>query len=318
MSNEGKQREAELSGNKYLATEQHIKAQIDKGLLFTRRSPSLNSSTKRTAWREQKYRDSRLSRIGSDRLCTRFPSRVIASKHRTPQAGMRPASLKKSTSCRSPTQVLSSERHRWSYFAGSRHNLWNINNPAIRSLYAEIGRHSRLQTQLPGYYQLPPGDEQLVKQLLKITHDLGVPAGSKEIAIITVLNRRSVWLYVHSPNRVTSWGCRVYRVTSAIYFYRTYYLQALEIPSSVSYGIETLPLQSALTTAKRCCWHQTLPTRQAQDASGCQSKGLEINGSLPIIEDDVFGSLCLTHQLRASKSLMIKIESSTSTHCLKP
>ncbi|MCG6480784.1 aminotransferase class I/II-fold pyridoxal phosphate-dependent enzyme, partial [Vibrio parahaemolyticus] len=54
---------------------------------------------------------------------------------------------------------------------------------AIRSLYAEIGRHSRLQTHMPCHYQLPPGHDQLVRQLHKITRDLGIDAQRSDIAI---------------------------------------------------------------------------------------------------------------------------------------
>ena len=97
--------------------------------------------------------------------------------------------------------VLSRPSRRLKLQSGSAHP--NINTPAIRSLYAEIGRHSRLQTQLPGYYQLPPGDEQLVKQLLKITHDLGVPAGSKEIAI-THGAQQAISLALRAPNLAIS------------------------------------------------------------------------------------------------------------------
>ena len=167
--------------NKYLAVEQHIKSQIEHGILHVDdRLPSIRqlsiqlSMSKNTVIRA--YQE-----LEATGLIYSVPKSGYRVKQ--PETGAKEnRSQPKSVDLLSVTRsVLSRPAEKLKLLTGSAHP--NINNAAVRSLYAEIGRHSRLQTQLPGYYQLPPGNDQLVKQLLKISHDLGVPASANEIAV---------------------------------------------------------------------------------------------------------------------------------------
>ncbi|WP_122056143.1 PLP-dependent aminotransferase family protein [Vibrio sp. Evd11] len=296
--------EAELSGNKYLATEQHIKAQIDKGLFHPDdRLPSIRQLSEQLGVSKntviRAYQE--LEATGWVYSVPKSGYRVKAPNTTSWDAPSQPQKVDLLSVTKS---VLSRPKGRLKLLAGSAHP--NINNPAIRSLYAEIGRHSRLQTQLPGYYQLPPGDEQLVKQLLKITHDLGVPAGSKEIAI------------THGAQQAISLALRaltkpgdIVAVESPCYFgnlllLESLGLQALEIPSSVSHGIDIPSLQSALdkweVKTLLLTPNFTNPTGSRMPLANRKAL-LEITGSLPIIEDDVFGSLAFDAPIASLKEL---------------
>ncbi|EKO3662805.1 GntR family transcriptional regulator, partial [Vibrio metschnikovii] len=77
--------------------------------------------------------------------------------------------------------ILANPIKHYEMSAGSAHP--NIDSSAIRSLYAHIGRHSRKQTHIPSHYQLPPGNNQLVKQLAKLSQESGIFAQSRDIAI---------------------------------------------------------------------------------------------------------------------------------------
>ncbi|WP_428774663.1 PLP-dependent aminotransferase family protein [Vibrio sp.] len=164
----------------------------------------------------------------------------------------------------------------------------------IRSLYATVARHSRKQSHIPCHYQLPPGNEQLLKQITKISHDRGVMASRESIAI-THGAQQAISLALQA---VTHPG-DIVAVESPCYFgnlllLESLGLQVIEIPSCNRTGVEPDALKQALAQ-----WQikaiiltpnfanptgATLPLDKRQAL-------LEISRDIPIIEDDVFGAL---------------------------
>jgi DNA-binding transcriptional MocR family regulator len=290
--------------NKYLAVEQHIKNQIEGGVLHVHdRLPSIRqlstqlNMSKNTVIRA--YQE--LEATGLIYSVPKSGYRVQELELSTFEKSSRPQKVDLLSVTRS---VLSRPDGKLKLLTGSAHP--NINNPAIRSLYAEIGRHSRLQAQLPGYYQLPPGDDQLVKQLLKITQDIGVPASANEIAI------------THGAQQAISLALRaltepgdIVAVESPCYFgnlllLESMGLKALEIPSSVHSGIDINALQDAIEK-----WpvktilvtpNFTNPTGSRMPLNNRKAL-LKVTKQLPIIEDDVFGSLAYDAPLPSLKAL---------------
>ena len=290
--------------NKYLAVEQHIKNQIEDGILHVHdRLPSIRqlstqlNMSKNTVIRA--YQE--LEATGLIYSVPKSGYRVQELELVTLKNNSRPQKVDLLSVTRS---VLSRPDGKLKLLTGSAHP--NVNNPAIRSLYAEIGRHSRLQTQLPGYYQLPPGDDQLVKQILKITQDIGVPASANEIAI------------THGAQQAISLALRaltepgdVVAVESPCYFgnlllLESLGLKALEIPTSVHSGIDISALQDAI---EKWPVKTVLVTPNFANPTGSRmplnnrKALLEITKQLPIIEDDVFGSLAYDAPLPSLKEL---------------
>ncbi|KAB0291783.1 PLP-dependent aminotransferase family protein [Vibrio fortis] len=290
--------------NKYLAVEQHIKNQIEDGILHVHdRLPSIRqlstqlNMSKNTVIRA--YQE--LEATGLIYSVPKSGYRVQELELVTLKKYSRPQKVDLLSVTRS---VLSRPDGKLKLLTGSAHP--NVNNPAIRSLYAEIGRHSRLQTQLPGYYQLPPGDDQLVKQILKITQDIGVPASANEIAI------------THGAQQAISLALRaltepgdVVAVESPCYFgnlllLESLGLKALEIPTSVHSGIDIRALQDAI---EKWPVKTVLVTPNFANPTGSRmplynrKALLEITKQLPIIEDDVFGSLAYDAPLPSLKEL---------------
>jgi len=187
---------------------------------------------------------------------------------------------------------------------GSAHP--NIDFPVIKSLYAEIGRHSRLQSQMPSHYQLPPGNGNLIKQLLKISLDLGVPAKAQEIAV------------THGAQQAISLALRaltkpgdIVAVESPSYFgnlllMEALDLQVLEIPSCVRTGLDPNALSEALAQ-----WDvkAIIVTPNFVNPTGARMTLekrlalLAVSRDIPIIEDDVFGSLSFDSGLPSLKQL---------------
>ncbi|MCK6264414.1 PLP-dependent aminotransferase family protein [Vibrio sp. ZSDE26] len=187
---------------------------------------------------------------------------------------------------------------------GSAHP--NINFPAIKSLYAEIGRHARMQSQLPSHYQVPPGNNSLIKQLLKISHDLGVPAQYKDIAV------------THGAQQAISLALRaltekgdIVAVESPCYFGNLLLMESLglkviEIPSSVTTGLNPDALAEAIEL-----WNikAIIVTPNFANPTGSQMPLdkrhalLNVSKEIPIIEDDVFGALSFDESLPSLKSL---------------
>ncbi|MDN3682213.1 PLP-dependent aminotransferase family protein [Vibrio tapetis subsp. quintayensis] len=176
---------------------------------------------------------------------------------------------------------------------GSAHP--NTDFPAIKSLYAEIARQSRTQSNVSSHYQLPPGDGKLIRQLLKISLDLGVPAQSESISV------------THGAQQAISLALRaltqpgdIVAVESPCYFGSLLLMEALglkvlEIPSCVRTGIDPLAFEEASRLwdikALLITPNFTNPTG-ARLPLNKRKTLLQVSGDIPIIEDDVFGSLC--------------------------
>ncbi|WP_295903998.1 PLP-dependent aminotransferase family protein [uncultured Vibrio sp.] len=198
--------------------------------------------------------------------------------------------------------TYSNEKERLS--TGSAHPY--VDFPAIKSLYAEIGRHSRMQSQLPSHYQIAPGNSLLIKQLLKISHDLGVPAQLNDIAV------------THGAQQGISLALRaltepgdIVAVESPSYFGNLLLIESLglkvvEIPSCVKTGIEPKALAEALEL-----WDikTIIVTPNFSNPTGSQltldkrRELLAVSKDIPIIEDDVFGSLNFNDPLPSLRAL---------------
>ncbi|KOO04325.1 aminotransferase-like domain-containing protein [Vibrio nereis] len=187
---------------------------------------------------------------------------------------------------------------------GSAHP--NIDAPAIKSLYAEIGRHSRRQTHTPSHYQLPPGDSLLVRQLAKITQDLGTPASPNEL-LVTHGAQQAISLAL----RATTQPGDIVAVESPCYFGNLLLLESLgleviEIPSCHRDGMDPQALREALEQ-----WeikviiltpNFTNPTGSMMPLERRKAI-LDMSGKTPIIEDDVFGALSYAEPIPSLKSL---------------
>lgn len=175
---------------------------------------------------------------------------------------------------------------------GSAHP--NTQFPAITSLYAEIGRHSRYQTHLPSHYLLPPGDEQLRKQLVTVSQWLGISASPDDI-LITHGAQQGISMALQV---LTQPGDTVI-VDSPCYFGNLLLLESLglkvvEIPSHPQTGVELTHLSLALAQ-----WPVAAilinpsfnnPTGSVMPRSE-REHFLSITAGIPVIEDDVFGDL---------------------------
>ncbi|PMJ90640.1 PLP-dependent aminotransferase family protein [Vibrio sp. 10N.261.55.A7] len=188
--------------------------------------------------------------------------------------------------------------------AGSAHP--NVDFPAIKSLYAEIGRHSRMQSQLPSHYQIAPGNNLLIKQLLKISHDLGVPAQLEDIAV------------THGAQQAISLALRaltnkgdIIAVESPCYFGNLLLIESLglkviEVPSCLETGIDPQALAKSLEL-----WDikAIIVTPNFSNPTGSQmpvDKRIEllaVSKDIPIIEDDVSGSLNYNDPIPSLRSL---------------
>ncbi|EPS3420034.1 PLP-dependent aminotransferase family protein [Vibrio fluvialis] len=188
--------------------------------------------------------------------------------------------------------------------AGSAHP--STDSPAIRSLYAEIGRHSRMQTHIPSHYQLPPGNDQLVRQLRKISRDLGIEAKLSDIAI-THGGQQAISLAFRA---LTQRG-DIVAVESPCYFGTLLLLESLglkvvEIPSHTATGIDIDAVKEAV---ERWPIKALLVTPNFNNPTGAQmplshrQALLDVTRNIPIIEDDVFGSLGFNEALPNLKAL---------------
>ncbi|EMX0220881.1 PLP-dependent aminotransferase family protein [Vibrio fluvialis] len=188
--------------------------------------------------------------------------------------------------------------------AGSAHP--STDSPAIRSLYAEIGRHSRMQTHIPSHYQLPPGNDQLVRQLRKISRDLGIEAKLSDIAI-THGGQQAISLAFRA---LTQRG-DIVAVESPCYFGTLLLLESLglkvvEIPNHTATGIDIDAVKEAV---ERWPIKALLVTPNFNNPTGAQmplshrQALLDVTHNIPIIEDDVFGSLGFNEALPNLKAL---------------
>lgn len=188
--------------------------------------------------------------------------------------------------------------------AGSAHPC--TDSPAIRSLYAEIGRHSRMQTHIPSHYQLPPGNYQLVRQIRKICRDLGIEARLRDIAI-TNGGQQALSLAFRALTQPGD----IVAVESPCYFGTLLLLESLglkvvEIPSQLTTGMDIEALKQAISRwrikAVMVTPNFNNPTGSLMPLAHRQAL-LDVTDSIPIIEDDVFGSLGFSEALPSLKSL---------------
>ncbi len=187
---------------------------------------------------------------------------------------------------------------------GSAHP--NIDTPAIKSLYAEIGRHSRRQSHTPSHYQLPPGNNSLLKHLTKISQDLGVHASINDIAI-THGAQQAISLALRALTKAGD----IIAVESPCYFGNLLLMESLglkvvEIPSCPRDGLDIESLHQALSKwqirALLVTPNFTNPTGARMPLENRLAL-LETTGSIPIIEDDVFGALAFDNSLPPLKAL---------------
>ena len=146
-------------------------------------------------------------------------------------------------------EILSYPDYRELLPTGSAHPC--IDAPAIRSLYAEIGRQSRQQANIVSHYQLPPGEPLLVKQLAKLTQELGTPAPISEL-LVTHGAQQAISLAL----RATTQPGDIIAVESPCYFgtlllLESLSLQAVEIPSCPRDGIPQQRTHDAVVLG--CC-----------------------------------------------------------------
>ncbi|MFA0085408.1 PLP-dependent aminotransferase family protein [Vibrio sp. 10N.261.51.F12] len=201
-------------------------------------------------------------------------------------------------------EILGQARESLSMPAGSAHP--NIEGPAISSLYAEIGRHSRAQSHIPSHYQLPPGNKKLLKQIANISIDQGIDPSGESI-FVTNGSQQAI---SQALRAVTVPGDTV-AVESPCYFgillmLESLGLKALEIPSSVESGMHIPSLQSALqqwpVAAIVVTPNFTNPTGAFMPLEARQQL-LQSSENIPIIEDDVFGALCHDNSVPSLKQL---------------
>ncbi|MCW8327216.1 PLP-dependent aminotransferase family protein [Photobacterium sp. SDRW27] len=201
-------------------------------------------------------------------------------------------------------EIMSLPLSRHVLAAGSAHP--DTDFPAIRSLYAEIGRHSRYQTNIPSHYQLPPGNEELIRQIVFLTQDLGITTSAKEI-LITHGAQQAISL---SLQAITQPG-DIVLVESPSYFGNLLLLESLglkvvEIPASVTTGIDLKALEQAL---ERWDVAAIIINPSFNNPTGYLMSQpdrlhfLDITHGIPIIEDDVFGRLAYGHRPSPLKAL---------------
>ncbi len=277
-------------GNKYLVVEKHLKQAINGGVYQADdRLPSIRSLSQ----------ELNVSKNTVIRAYQELEAQNLV--YSVPKSGYRvKIALPTSRSIPDPTRVdllsickeiLTYPEYQERLPAGSAHP--NIDSPAIKSLYAEIGRHSRQQTHVPSHYQLPPGDHLLIKQLAKITQDLGTPAKLDEI-MVTHGAQQAISLAL----RATTQKGDIVAVESPCYFGNLLMLESLglkvvEIPSCPRDGMCPEALAKAMATwdIKAIIVTPNFTNYWCYDAARKASTITIASGNIPIIEDDVFGGL---------------------------
>ncbi|WP_180801544.1 aminotransferase-like domain-containing protein [Vibrio parahaemolyticus] len=278
-------------GNKYLVVEKKLKQAINGGVYQADdRLPSIRSLSQ----------ELNVSKNTVIRAYQELEAQNLV--YSVPKSGYRvKIALPTSRSIPDPTRVdllsickeiLTYPEYQERLPAGSAHP--NIDSAAIKSLYAEIGRHSRQQTHVPSHYQLPPGDHLLIKQLAKITQDLGTPAKLDEL-MVTHGAQQAISLAL----RATTQKGDIVAVESPCYFGNLLMLESLglkvvEIPSCPRDGMCPEALAKAMATwdirAIIVTPNFTNPTGAMMPLEKRQQL-LLASGNVPIIEDDVFGGL---------------------------
>ncbi|EGQ7983097.1 PLP-dependent aminotransferase family protein [Vibrio vulnificus] len=296
--------ERDITHNKYLVVEQYVRSAIQSGLFqHDERLPSIRrlqqelSVSKNTVIRAYQELEAQGWVYSVERSGYRVKPALISPE----RTHTKPTKVDLLSVCK---EFLTYPHEKEQLPTGSAHP--NIDAPAIKSLYAEIGRHSRRQSQLPSHYQLPPGDTLLVKQLAKITADLGVPVQLSEI-ITTHGAQQAISLAL----RATTVTGDIVAVESPCYFGNLLLLESLglnvlEIPSCPKTGMEVdalakameeWPIKAILVTP-----NFTNPTGATMTLEKRLAL-LQVSHDVPIIEDDVFGALSFEEPLPTLKSL---------------
>ncbi|CCN49532.1 putative Bacterial regulatory protein GntR [Vibrio nigripulchritudo MADA3029] len=178
--------------------------------------------------------------------------------------------------------------------------------PAIKTLYAEIGRQSRYQAHIPSHYQLPPGNHKLVTQLRSLCLDNGIECNERDI-LVTHGAQQAISL---SLQALTSPG-DIVAVESPCYFGNLLLMESLdlkviEIPSCPVTGIDIDAVEQALQKwqikALLVTPNYSNPTNSVMPMEARQ-RLLDVSGELPIIEDDVFGELYFDARLPSLAAL---------------
>ena len=291
------------AGNKYVMVENHIKVRINAGqLTHEDKLPSIRSLSnelkvsKNTVIRA--YQE--LEGQGVIYAVAKSGYRIQAPLHVVSQV-TQPNHVDLLSLCK---EILTYSPQREWLATGSAHP--NIDTPAIKTLYAEIGRHSRQQSQIPSHYQLPPGNTRLIRHLTKISQDLGVEVSTSDLAV------------THGAQQAISLALRamtqpgdIVAVESPCYFGNLLLMESLglkviEIPSCPRSGMDPLLLAKAVTK-----WpiRVIVVTPNFTNPTGAKmplEKRLAILDaaqSVPIIEDDVFGSLTVDETIPPLKTL---------------
>lgn len=225
----------------------------------------------------------------------------VSAKTTPPVPTQRPTQVDLLSACK---EILTYTPSQERLITGSAHPF--IDTPAIKSLYAEIGRHSRRQAHIPSHYQLPPGNDLLIRQLAKISHDLGVDARGESLSV------------THGAQQAISLALRaltqpgdIVAVESPCYFGNLLLMESLglkvvEVPSCPRDGIDPNALEQAL---ERWDIKAILVTPNFTNPTGAcmplaaRSRLLEVSGAVPIIEDDVFGALAYDQSITPLKTL---------------
>lgn len=218
-----------------------------------------------------------------------------------PDSPMAPAEIDLLGVCK---EILTYPQYKELLPAGSAHP--NVDGAAIKSLYAEIGRQSRMQAHIASHYQLPPGEQTLVKQLAKITQDLGTLAPIEEL-LVTHGAQQAISLALRA---ITKPG-DIVAVESPCYFgnlllLESLGLQVVEIPSCPKDGMNIAALENAMESwgvkAILVTPNFTNPTGAMMPLEA-RKELLAISRDTPIIEDDVFGCLSYQKPLPSLRSL---------------
>lgn len=292
-----------LEVSKYLSVERHLKQTISNGVYQTGdKLPSIR----------QLSDELKVSKNTVIRAYQELEAQSLV--YSVPKSGYRVKPGENSqTKVNNPTrvdllsvckQILTYPKYQELLPLGSAHP--NIDAPAIKSLYAEIGRHSRQQSHISSHYQLPPGDELLLKQLAKITQDSGTPANVDDL-LVTHGAQQAISLAL----RATTQTGDIVAVESPCYFgnlllLESLGLQVVEIPSCLRDGIDPDALEKAMAT-----WEikAIIVTPNFSNPTGSmmplerRKRLLAVSGDIPIIEDDVFGGLCFEKPLPSLRKL---------------
>lgn len=289
--------------NKYVMVEDHIKTRIHTGQLSNEdKLPSIRdlsselNVSKNTVIRA--YQE--LEGQGIIYAVAKSGYRVQTPRHVVSQV-TQPNHVDLLSLCK---EILTYSPKREWLATGSAHP--NIDSPAIKTLYAEIGRHSRQQSQIPSHYQLPPGNTLLLRHLTKISQGLGVEVSSNDLAV------------THGAQQAISLALRaltqpgdIVAVESPCYFGNLLLMESLglkviEIPSCPRSGMDPDLLAQAVTK-----WpiRVIVVTPNFTNPTGAKMPLekrlalLEAAQSVAIIEDDVFGALTFDENITPLKTL---------------